>query len=92
MDHGAELQQNPRSVVQSALDNNEIGVVEELLDRGLNPQILSPVESDKDFSPVHFALQIGLNKDKGKLVIKYNVEIYITSTYELLSEPVWLKC
>ena len=62
LDSGATIRNIQRSTVQSALNNDEFGVVGVLLDKGLNPQLLSPEDADRNFSPVHAAFRIASQK------------------------------
>ena len=64
-DHGAMLPRDPRRAVQVALGKNEMGVIELLLDKGLEPRFLSR-EDDKGCSPVHTAFRIALRGEESK--------------------------
>ena len=75
-DLGAKFPNNPKLAVNSALEKNEIGVVEVLLDNGLNPELLSPDEHDKDVSPVHAAFKIDVSKGKGMLCFSSLLQFY----------------
>ena len=70
------LPNNPKLVVNFALEKNEIGVVEVLLDNGLNPELLSPDEHDKDVSPVHAAFKVDVSKGRGMLCFSSILQFY----------------
>ena len=64
--HGAQLPRNQRKeAMEAVIQHGEFRMVERLLDLGVEPNLLTLEAGD---SPLHAALTIALDKDKGQSV------------------------